>query len=401
MNKILLSGGWGYQNIGDDAILIETLSFLSNNNTNDIKILSYDAEATNACLKSYNINHDIYQSLHKILYGNYFKEHYIDNPISFLSKIPLIKRKIHYLNNKKIAYRIQSDKFIKQLAQRSEIKAAYADRDTLILAGGGYLDFWIESLFAKYTEVRLAEYFGLKICIMGPTFGPFEQYFNSYKLAQYIVNKSSWISVRDHESADEIKKLGYTKEIFVTPDFALNNITEFTYNKNNQLIFIPFISIENKQEVIASTLSEIYHLFGTKISILLSQLWKEPLANALLIKKECLSQNCPCEIIIPKTLKEAQEVLAQSSICISQNLHGLILAYRAGTPIISLNDKRKFKAFMTQIKRLNLLESISNISKERLLSLIKKALKEKNDKSSNISLRQMIIKNNISIFDEV
>lgn len=125
------------------------------------------------------------------------------------------------------------------------------------------------------------------------------------------------------------------------------------------------------------------------------------MANALLIKKECLSQNCPCEIIIPKTLKEAQEVLAQSSICISQNLHGLILAYRAGTPIISLNDKRKFKAFMTQIKRLNLLESISNISKERLLSLIKKALKEKNDKSSNISLRQMIIKNNISIFDEV
>lgn len=401
MNKVLLSGGWGYQNIGDDAILIETLSFLSNNSINDIKILSYDADATSICLKSYNINHDIYQSLHKILYGKDFKEHYIGSPTSFLSKIHFIKRKIHYLNNKKIAYRIQSDKFIQQLAQQNEIKAAYADRDTLLLAGGGYLDFWIESLFSKYTEVKLAEYFGLKICMMGPTFGPFERYFDSYKLAQYIVNKSSWISVRDHESVDEIKKLGYTKKIFVTPDFALNNITEFTNNKNNQLVFIPFVSIENKQEVIASTLSEIYHLFGTKISILLSQLWKEPLANAQLIQKECLLQNCPCEIIIPKNLKETQKVLAQSSICISQNLHGLILAYRAGTPIISLNDKRKFKAFMTQIGRLDLLEPINNISKEKLLTLIKKALKEGTDKSSNISIKQMIIKNNASIFDEV
>lgn len=401
MSKILLSGGWGYQNIGDDAILLETLSFLSDNNISDIKILSYDVEATKTCLKSYNINLNIYQSLHRILYGSHFEEHYIGKSTSCWNKLPIIKRKIHYWNNQKIANNILSDKYIKRLAQQNDIKAAYSDRNTLLLAGGGYLDFWIESLFAKYTEIRLAEYFGLKICIMGPTFGPFEQYFNSHKLAQYIVSKSTWISVRDYESADEVKNLGYTKPIFITPDFALNNIKEFTSNKKNQLVFIPFINIENKEKIIAAALSEIHHESGTKILILLSQLWKEPLSNAVLIKNECILQNCPCEIIIPKDLKEAQETLAQSSICISQNLHGLILAYRAGTPIISLNDKRKFKTFMAQIGKLNLLEPISNISKESLLSLIKKAQEEGCDKDSNVSIKQMITKNNASIFNEI
>ena len=52
---------------------------------------------------------------------------------------------------------------------------------------------------------------------------------------------------------------------------------------------------------------------------------------------------------IPQNTLELQKILGESKLVISQNLHGLILAYRAGVSVICLNKQRKFITFMEQI----------------------------------------------------
>lgn len=67
--KIILSGGWGYGNLGDDAILLSSYNLIKNRFPNsDIIILSYNTRESSIVIPE-GEHIAFYDSLHTSVYG--------------------------------------------------------------------------------------------------------------------------------------------------------------------------------------------------------------------------------------------------------------------------------------------------------------------------------------------
>jgi len=89
-----------------------------------------------------------------------------------------------------------------------------------------------------------------------------------------------------------------------------------------------------------------------------------------------LKGNERVKLIIPESYTQLQDMLGECQVLISQNLHGLILAWRAGCASISINTKRKFISFMDQSGQSHRLSPLKTLSKEKLLGYIDDAFSE-------------------------
>ena len=174
------------------------------------------------------------------------------------------------------------------------------------------------------------------------------------------------VTVRDLESKNDLIKYGYKKNIKITPDFALYKSYEHAKDSDTVSI-IPFVNLFSKEEELAKAMSAYCKSTRAKIQIVLTQQWKLPYSNGILIQNCLAKEGIRATIQVPSNLKELQNLLRKSKLCISQNLHGLILSYRCGTPIISINDKRKFKNFMNRIGAESYILPLETISAEALL----------------------------------
>lgn len=135
--KILLSGGWGYGNLGDDAILHASLKLIGNTFQDaEISIFSYEPIVTNEELKS---NFKVYPSPHRLLFGDSaFKQ------LSIYGKVVpqrntifhRVKRRLEHYAKTLIKY---NDELVPNRSNLQEIEALFATADIYIMSGGGYL----------------------------------------------------------------------------------------------------------------------------------------------------------------------------------------------------------------------------------------------------------------------
>ena len=73
MSKYLLSGGWGFGNLGDDAILLSTIELIKNVDAEaEIGVFSYDSSATKRLLCQYK-KVKVFRSIQSILFGHEFE----------------------------------------------------------------------------------------------------------------------------------------------------------------------------------------------------------------------------------------------------------------------------------------------------------------------------------------
>lgn len=368
MQKILLTGGWGYRNIGDDALLEATIHWIEDTSENNIQIITYDKANTQSSLGK-SIQYSLVESPHRIIFGEDFRCHYLDKQPSFWDwrVFNRISSRLKYEYIKNIIRRLSHKDFIPQfLNNHKELKDAFESCDILLLSGGGYLDCWIESLIGKYVEVLCAKHYEKKVIMRGTTFGPFSSSFNMKEIVERFVTILDDVTVRDLESKNDLIKYGYNKNIKITPDFALYKSYEHA-NDFDTVSIIPFVNLFSKEEELAKAMSTYYKSTRTKIQIVLTQQWKQPYSNGILIQNCLAKEGVRATIQVPSNLKELQNLLRKSKLCISQNLHGLILSYRCGTPIISINDKRKFKNFMNRIGAESYILPLETISAEALL----------------------------------
>ena len=162
--KIILSGGWGYGNLGDDAILLSSYNLIKNRFPNsDIIILSYNIRQSSLVIpESENIRY--YDSLHVSMYG------YKPNVLSFgEGLLPELWKPIKSRYNKKVIKRIRDSKLRnKVIKNKEEFKEQYRkqfqefsdicrESDMYIMCGGGYLTGWAEMITSKYFEVEIAK----------------------------------------------------------------------------------------------------------------------------------------------------------------------------------------------------------------------------------------------------
>jgi len=154
----------------------------------------------------------------------------------------------------------------------------------------------------------------------------------------------------------------------LVPNKEINNKT--IDNKENKITLVVFYELlYEKASLIIDVLKRVSEEFGLEVEVTISQQW-----NVAYDSLELFKQQSDFKITVPKDYFELQNSLGSSKLVVSQNLHGLILAYRAFTEVVSINDRRKFKGFMNIINCNDLIIGMKELDKDVLYSLIKKAL---------------------------
>ena len=375
--RIILSGGWGYGNLGDDAILWASYSLIKQKYPNsNITILSYNIkESCNVIPEGSDV--DYQESLHVSMFG--FKPHTLKLGEGFISELT---KPIKTAYNRHVYKRIQDSLLRRKVLKNPDTFASKYNTqfdnfhklcktaDIYVMSGGGYLSNWAEMVISKYYEVDIAKKHDLDIYIIGQTIGPYK-YKTARLLAQRILQNVDCSFFRDAESIRDAKQLGAKCLGHVIPDLVLS--TERTLPKENYIVFIPFLSdITKNKERIVHNLSSLAEKYNCSVYVTVSQLWPYGMQIGVSIYLELLAHHVDACYVIPHDYRELSDVLASAQMTFSQNLHGLILSYCAHTPVVSLNRRRKFVSFMESIGHPENILSLNSLSTTDFLSRYEK-----------------------------
>lgn len=198
----------------------------------------------------------------------------------------------------------------------------------------------------------MAKHNSLKLITFGQSVGPF-----SSKLYQDIAEKL--LSMYDTCSFRDINSYVYANynqyiHRIVVPDYALyrsdsdNTYVSQTFISKLPIRYALFVvgydNIENNIGFLSEYALYLNKKENLQIVFTVSQLWST-IETANCITKQLTDCGVSCTCIIPTSVHELEYLIKQSCLCLSQNLHALILAYKNQIPSFALNDRTKFKAF--------------------------------------------------------
>lgn len=347
---IVLSGGWGYGNLGDDAILRSAVKLIRENLPQAaLRVITSDEQgAADLLLPDDHVT--IHPSIHQQLFGS-DQVFYVDSKLTFTERI---KHGIRYRKNRRdirstLKRYLQSpEKYCSAIKETlRKIDAVMDDADLYIQGGGGFINDWVESDIVKHIECLQAKRHGLRLLMMGQTIGPFNSK-DTLSIGQAICGMMNGLFFRDSASVADCgqKERALQKTV---PDLALYEHVE-SKSRNNSILFIPF-NPEVLQHLgfLTSNLKKISEKTKCRVVVTVTQLWQTSidLATACFLHFRHAGINVECSI--PQNVAALQVAIASSQMVISQNLHGLILGYRSETRIISINTSRKFKGFMDKV----------------------------------------------------
>jgi len=399
MKRVLISGGWGYRNFGDDAILLSTIKLLNEvcYDDLDVTVITYSKKETSKILSK--DTHVLNSFQRKIFQKNFEYEFYFSQSKCLFEKpFAFYKKAFQWYQYKKsvvfFKFGLKYPKTIFFIIQLLCPKLVLNIKKTnlLILSGGGYLNSWRESLLTKYLEVLIARKYNKKIISIGQSIGPFNC--ELYELfAKEVLSECKTICVRDSKSLQLVLSLINDKTKVVNqimPDLAFYDVKKPNTDLNSKLVFIVgYDNIENIKSTVCEALLKVQKDFDIEIVFTVSQLWTT-IKSATELYEYCNSMGLKSKIVIPKDFVELENMLSKSTLVCSQNLHGLILANRNGVNVISLNDRRKFISFMKMINREEFILPIIDFDIDDFYALVQKSLKSKSDYQLNIEISDTV-----------
>ncbi|WP_036729250.1 polysaccharide pyruvyl transferase CsaB [Peptoniphilus mikwangii] len=309
-NKILVSGYYGYNNIGDEAILKGLVDGISLHSDAEIVVLSKNPDWTE---KKYNV-----KSVNR---SNLF-----------------------------------------------EIISAVRNCD-MVLSGGGSLmqDITSKKSILYYLAIlKLGMLFKKKTFVYSQGIGPINLKRNKY-LARNILSKVDFLNVRDKASARELRELGVNRDILVTTDtvFGINKpnldfgrdiLKKLNVREDKKNICFTIMNWKNYGDrtisEIVSTIEKIvqkkdvniifvpffYHL-DLEIERKIYNLLKEKYENIYLVEEYL-------------HVKEYLSLIGTMDIMVSMRLHGLIFATLMGVYPIGISYDPKIDGFMKELERI-------------------------------------------------
>lgn len=394
--KILLSGGWGYGNIGDDAIMLSSIELIKSKFPKAHIVLITTSPKEAELLLEGKDDITIETSLYNGIFGYYRFSHSKSNGKFKNILKERIKAKISHWkkSNNKLAKEYVENKEIFISKYKKEIikfKDLCKGADMYVMSGGGYQNDWVSMDITKNIEVSFAHNYGMKCYMIGQTIGKFK-YDETFKIVQQTCSMMDGIFYRDIYSINDTKSMGANCLEYVVPDIAL--YSRYDFEKKKQMVIIPFnFDIVDNLTIFTNDVKKISDVANLKVIVCVSQLWEGALNIALKLYDKLLEDEVSTELMIPKNVIELQRILGESKLVISQNLHGLILSYRSGVPIICLNDGRKFLSFLDSIGRSGEVVTPRNMKEGEMLSMYL------NMKANNIDVREDLSKKVKEAFD--
>ena len=387
MNAIIVSGGWGYDNIGDDAILVATINILQKKfPLYKLYVLSYNAAETAQVLKDFS-NIQIITSPHRKMFGDrLFRDS--RQPFNGKGLLPFVKSAYEYRRLQKKRAELRQKEALLMLKNENKYYETYAeeleDFDNLcqeaslyVMSGGGYINENIEFLISKYLEVKKADEYKIPCYIMGQTLGPFTKE-TSIEITRHICSKIRNAFFRDADSINDVTSWGFDFNNTVVPDLALYDDFHIK-KKKHYIVYIPVSYTDMAAlDIVCKNLERIYREEGLPILILVSRIWPKEIKRASDVYTVLYNKGVDVKLHIPNDIWNLQNILGQASFTISESFHGLILSYRADTPLCSLNATRKSISFMNLIDASKFIINRNMENDNVLLSLYHQAEEQDN-----------------------
>lgn len=348
--KVILGGGWGYGNVGDDLILASTIDMLDNVlNIEEFTVLTYDKIDSSTHLLTPRVK--LENSIHS----------YVDigNTKYKFCKIGNQKN-LHTNIMERVTKRIGDSKlfFEKCISKHIEhFNGLFESHDAYIMCGGGYFnEKWLSKFRSQLKEIKIAQDKGLKTMIIGPTIGRIPKHLT--KDAFDIFSKVDKVIVRDLSSKNTLSELG-VKSIILS-DIAMScwEVKEPKLLEGVTNIGIAYTSNKSKLEnIIVNDLVRLYQEFNKNIvyTFIITRQWNGDIVSGMSIMEALKKEGIYSKIIIPSEHISLENEMLKFDMVISENLHGLISASRNLIPVVAINDYaedspngKKFKGFLEQ-----------------------------------------------------
>jgi Uncharacterized conserved protein len=343
--RVVISGGWGYRNLGDDAILDSTIQLLKSKYPNVlIDVLTYDVNDS-AVHQQPQVR--LHHCAHTYLDNNVCEYRY-----QVVNRDYSIPKKIYY----KLADRvIESDWWFNATVKRdrfSHVESIISGADLFIMAGGGYFnEKWMAKTRAHIWELETAKRHQVPYIIIGPTIGTFPASLAG-KIKQ-VFSAADRISVRDDSSYDGVRQ--YRDDISLIPDIALSNWLEPQAGTKTIGVIFTNSSVRLQDKLVQALAVSMQQQPGWQVRLFISRHWKYDFENSKRLQRKLLQVGIDAEIVFPSSFRRLEGGLSRCGLVISENLHGLILAARNLVPVIAINDYpvgspnyKKFVAFLKQ-----------------------------------------------------
>jgi polysaccharide pyruvyl transferase WcaK-like protein len=344
--KIVISGGWGYGNLGDDAILDATVKQLrSAFPSAECSVLTFDTfdSAVHA-----GDSVSLHAGVHAFTDGHGCSVFMpgLDSDFGRLARL-----------SQRLRYRVTESRPWFEFASRasgvSNVIHRIAAADLFVMSGGGYFnERWLNKSRAQLLEIRAAASAGVPFAVLGPTIGKFAGPLRTE--IEGLFRQAKLVTVRDEFSFSEASQ--WHPNVQVIPDIALGTWLDHASPEDH--IGVIFTSQDAQfRSRVASALSSFLaaDARGLRVKLLLSRRWKYDLKAAIAFQTDLQRAGVASELVLPSSFSDLERCLSSCRMVISENLHGLILAARNQVPVVAVNDYengspnfKKFIAFLAQ-----------------------------------------------------
>lgn len=355
MKKILLVGGFGYQNVGDEAQLANVIkNFRRHYQGCKITVSSPNPKYTSSIHDCDAVTYAsrtvfFFQNIFPKLYG--FKKE--RKGASLLRRLGNLALKVgfilRFISIVSIAYLFKKTGiYFGVSAKGRTLIQEIRNADILHFTGGGYLtEDTISRLWDAYLLILLSKIFNTKVSASGQTIGKIRGKIPQV-FARYFFSQITILSTRDYpESIDNLSELNPRNVIFsyVADDALLISGGGFRSLGANQqkkiALHIHFWGADKKEQ---KQILEFYlRLYGYLVDeglyvCLVSMHPSDEVAIARftsLIKEAHLRE--PSFVHVRYDYHETIAFFNDVDLCITMKHHPIIFSFSSGTPVISLN----------------------------------------------------------------
>jgi len=339
--RIVVSGGWSYGNLGDDAILEATARLLWRHLPEaEVAWTAYDEEFAR---ESGVVPMDcVHASLHRFADRGW--SFWMLQTIGRSPGYALWPRFVRWLHAKLVRRRQMRRALARDRVL--DCSALFKGADVYLMSGGGYFNQWPTKFDACLLELELAHENGCRVVIAGQSIGPFTEEQRSRLKA--ALRKDDVVYVRDRESAAEVESIGFVP--MMAPDLALG-FPERRRTVLGLMTIVPGALMPGMDEVLAAQIAEILGGCGRGWRVRIVQtcrLWPDVVAARGL--ERCLSRRrIACETVLPRKYLELREAIEGSEWVVSRRMHAMIIGWRSGSRVLALTKSRKISGFLEMI----------------------------------------------------
>lgn len=344
--KIVLSGYYGFDNIGDEAVLYSILSALRKEIKDvEVTVLSNNPDKT------------------KALYG------------------------VKSVNRWKL----------------KEVAKVIKESDLLISGGGSLLQDVTSGKTVPYylAIVKIAQFYKKKVVFYSQGIGPVNKGFSRW-LIKTVVNKVDGVYVRDAASKKLLEEIGIKQPVgaALDPVLGIEVPEEEKRAQNSKTVGIyirPWMDEAHDQNLIESMVPGLVYLMeqgyrlcfipmhyeqDREIACRLAKAVKKVASQNEKVDKETLDKNIE---VIDKMLsiKEVMVYTSSFEMVIGMRLHSLIMAAASKVPVLALSYDPKVTEFMKEMELENCLNT-TELTKQNFLEEVQKVEKAKEEQKEHL-----------------